>query len=35
MYVCTYMFHVWAYEDIVTRCLYILYITGPCNVFYR
>ena len=21
------------YEDIMTRCLGIIYITGPCNVF--
>ena len=32
-YVCTYMLCIGPYEDIVTRCLCIIYITGPFNVF--
>ena len=35
MYVCSYVVCVCAYVGIVMPCLCILYITGPCNVFYR
>ena len=31
----TYVMHVWSYKGLMTRCLYITYITEPCNAFYR